>query len=221
MEWCYTDNLTRTPRCLYSSAAATAAAKLLQPCPTLCDPIDGSPPGSPIPAASPVFVHFLFAWCCFSLPEQAWCACSPWPLKSEILNRILIILHSAYVSTYCVFSSLLYFPPWLPWLVACTVTIGFKNKRGDVWRNYVFERGKPFSFPVSLGTCSQVLCTISFTKRPPAAHEWRQEHTPPEASGALLALMGGRTLTFWTSYTVLRQASVFLLEALCLGMDSI
>ena len=28
---------------------AAAAAKLLQSCPTLCDPIDGSPPGSPIP----------------------------------------------------------------------------------------------------------------------------------------------------------------------------
>ena len=26
-----------------------AAAKSLQLCPTLCDPIDGSPPGSPIP----------------------------------------------------------------------------------------------------------------------------------------------------------------------------
>ena len=26
-----------------------AAAKLLQSCPTLCDPIDGSPPGAPIP----------------------------------------------------------------------------------------------------------------------------------------------------------------------------
>ena len=26
--------------------AAAAAAKLLQSCPTLCDPIDGSPPGS-------------------------------------------------------------------------------------------------------------------------------------------------------------------------------
>ena len=26
-----------------------AAAKLLQSCPTLCDPIDGSPPGSPVP----------------------------------------------------------------------------------------------------------------------------------------------------------------------------
>ena len=29
--------------------AATAAAKSLQSCPTLCDPIDGSPPGSLVP----------------------------------------------------------------------------------------------------------------------------------------------------------------------------
>ena len=30
------------------NSAAAAAAKSLQSCPTLCDPIDGSPPGSPI-----------------------------------------------------------------------------------------------------------------------------------------------------------------------------
>ena len=30
-------------------AAAAAAAESLQSCLTLCDPIDGSPPGSPIP----------------------------------------------------------------------------------------------------------------------------------------------------------------------------
>ena len=30
-------------------AAAAAAAKWLQSCPTLCHPIDGSPPGSPVP----------------------------------------------------------------------------------------------------------------------------------------------------------------------------
>ena len=30
-------------------AAAAAAAKLLQSCPTLCDPIDGSPLGSSVP----------------------------------------------------------------------------------------------------------------------------------------------------------------------------
>ena len=32
-----------------AAAAAAAAAKSLQSCPTLCDPIDGSPPGFPIP----------------------------------------------------------------------------------------------------------------------------------------------------------------------------
>ena len=30
---------------------AAAAAKSLQSCPTLCDPIDGSPPGSPVPGS--------------------------------------------------------------------------------------------------------------------------------------------------------------------------
>ena len=34
---------------LFSQAAAAAAAKSLQSCPTLCDPIHGSPPGSPVP----------------------------------------------------------------------------------------------------------------------------------------------------------------------------
>ena len=32
-----------------AAAAAAAAAKSLQSCPTVCDPIDGSPPGSPVP----------------------------------------------------------------------------------------------------------------------------------------------------------------------------
>ena len=43
---------------------AAAAAKSLQSCPTLCDPIDGSPPRSPLPGNSPgkntaVGCHFL------------------------------------------------------------------------------------------------------------------------------------------------------------------
>ena len=32
----------------FALCAAAAAGKSLQSCPTLCDPIDGSPPGSPI-----------------------------------------------------------------------------------------------------------------------------------------------------------------------------
>ena len=34
---------------IHAAAAAAAAAAFLQSCPTLCNPIDGSPPGSPVP----------------------------------------------------------------------------------------------------------------------------------------------------------------------------
>ena len=43
--WCL---IVSAALCFVLSAAA-AAAKLLQPCPTLCNPIDGSPPGSSVP----------------------------------------------------------------------------------------------------------------------------------------------------------------------------
>ena len=43
---CLPDTITTL---LIVYAAATAAAKSLQLCPTLCDPRDGSPPGSPVP----------------------------------------------------------------------------------------------------------------------------------------------------------------------------
>ena len=40
----------RTTVCVAATPEeVAAAAKSLQSCPTLCDPIDGSPPGSPVP----------------------------------------------------------------------------------------------------------------------------------------------------------------------------
>ena len=47
--------MTILPKEIYRvyAAAAAAAAKSLQSCPTLCDPRDGSPPGSPRPWDSP------------------------------------------------------------------------------------------------------------------------------------------------------------------------
>ena len=39
----------RYPNIAVAAASAAAAAKSLQSCPTLCDPIDGSPSGSPVP----------------------------------------------------------------------------------------------------------------------------------------------------------------------------
>jgi len=41
--------LPETIRILLIGYAAAPAAKSLQSCPTLCNPIDGSPPGSPVP----------------------------------------------------------------------------------------------------------------------------------------------------------------------------
>ena len=42
--WCIQDSV-KTVRKTYT----TTTTKSLQLCPTLCDPIDGSPPGSPVP----------------------------------------------------------------------------------------------------------------------------------------------------------------------------
>ena len=43
-------NFSFFPRNVFASqAGSAAAAKSHQSCPTLCDPVDGSPPGSPVP----------------------------------------------------------------------------------------------------------------------------------------------------------------------------
>ena len=47
-------------------AATAAAAKLLQSCPTLCDPIDGSPPGSSIPG---ILQARTLDWIAISFPN--------------------------------------------------------------------------------------------------------------------------------------------------------
>ena len=59
------------------------AAKSLQSCPTLCDPIDGSPPGSPVPG-------FLQArtleWVAVSF-SNAW----KWKVKVKSLSRVWLL----------------------------------------------------------------------------------------------------------------------------------
>ena len=42
-------NWNKDGKLFWVMAAAVAAAESLQSCPTLCNPIDGSPPGSPVP----------------------------------------------------------------------------------------------------------------------------------------------------------------------------
>ena len=47
-----------------------AAAKSLQSCPTLCDPIDGNPSGSPIPG---ILQARTLEWVVISLANSGWC----------------------------------------------------------------------------------------------------------------------------------------------------
>ena len=62
---------------------AAAAAKLLQSCPTLCDPIDGSPPGSPIPG---VLQARTLEWVAISF-SNAW----KWKVKVKLLSRVWLL----------------------------------------------------------------------------------------------------------------------------------
>ena len=62
---------------------AAAAAKSLQSCPTLCDPIDGSPPGSPVPE---IFQARTLEWVAISF-SNAW----KWKVKVKSLSRVWLL----------------------------------------------------------------------------------------------------------------------------------
>ena len=65
------------------TAAAAAAAKLLQSCPTLCDPIDISPPASPVPGILQVRT---LEWVAISF-SNAW----KWKVKVKSLSRVWLL----------------------------------------------------------------------------------------------------------------------------------
>ena len=60
-----------------------AAAKSLQSCPTLCDPIDSSPPGSPIPG---ILQARTLEWVAIS-SSNAW----KWKVKVKSLSRVQLL----------------------------------------------------------------------------------------------------------------------------------
>ena len=66
---------------VYAGAAA-AAAKLLQLCPTLCDPIDGNSPGLPV---SGILQARTLEWVAISF-SNAW----KWKVKVKSLSCVLL-----------------------------------------------------------------------------------------------------------------------------------
>ena len=60
-----------------------AAAKLLQSCPTLCDPIDGSPPGSPVPG---ILQARTLEWVAISFSNAG-----KWKGKAKSLSHVQLL----------------------------------------------------------------------------------------------------------------------------------
>ena len=67
-----------------SDCPNAAAAKSLQSCPTLCDPIDGSPPGSPVPG---ILQARTLEWVAISF-SNAW----KWKVKVKLLSRVWFLV---------------------------------------------------------------------------------------------------------------------------------
>ena len=68
------------------AAAAAAAAKSIQSCPTPCDPIDGSPPGFPVPG---ILQARTLEWVAISF-SNAW----NWKVKVKSLSRVRLLATS-------------------------------------------------------------------------------------------------------------------------------
>ena len=87
------------------SPAAAAAAKPLQSCPTLRDPRDGSPPGSPIPG---ILQARTLEWVAISF-SNAW----KWKVKVKLLSRVRLLA--------------------TPWTAAYQAPLPMRSSRQEYW----------------------------------------------------------------------------------------
>ena len=79
---------------------AAAAAKSLQSCPTLCDPIDGSPPGSPVPG---ILQARTLEWVAISF-SNAW----KWKVKVKSFSCVRLLATPCTSFPIIIFASLLW-----------------------------------------------------------------------------------------------------------------
>ena len=88
-----------------TTASTAAAAKSLQSCPTLCNPIDGSPPGSPIPG---ILQARILEWVAISF-SNAW----QWKVKVKSLSHVQLLV--------------------TPWTVAYQAPLSMGFPRQEYW----------------------------------------------------------------------------------------
>ena len=104
----------------FGQIAPTATAKSLQSCPTLCDPIDGSPPGSPVPGIlqartlERVAISFSNAW--------------RWKVKVKSFSRVRLLA--------------------TPWTAAYQVPPSMGFSRQEYWSGVKLSHLKSNFYPV-------------------------------------------------------------------------
>ena len=119
----------------YSSSPAAAAAKSLQSCPTLCNPIDGSPPGFPVPE---ILKGRTLEWVAISF-SNAW----KWKVKVKSLSHIWLLA--------------------TPWTVAYQVPPSIGFSRQESWSGLPFPSPDLPDQGLNLGLlhCRQTLYRLS------------------------------------------------------------
>ena len=131
-------------------SSVCTAAKSLQSCPTLCDPIDGSPPGSPIPG---ILQARTLEWVAISF-SNAW----KWKVKVKLLSRIRLLE--------------------TPWTAAyqATPSMGFTSQ--EYWSGLPFPLPGDLSRPRDRSQCllpciwSRIASRV-FTAEPPGKPKYR------------------------------------------------
>ena len=121
-----TRNLVRTRICYHSILTknfqirpfdlhnAAAAAKSHQSCPTLCNPIDGSPPGSAVPG---ILQARTLEWVAISF-SNAWM----WKMKVKLLSYAWLFV--------------------TPWIVAHQAPLSMRFSRQEYWSGLPFPSPK-------------------------------------------------------------------------------
>ena len=109
--------------CVILIVFAAAAAKALQLCPTLCDPIDASPPGSPVPG---ILQARTLEWVAISF-SNAW----KWKVKVKSLSCVWLLT--------------------TPWTAAYQAPLPMGFSRQEYWSGVLLP--SPFSCWVVSNSC--------------------------------------------------------------------
>ena len=112
--------LSWAPCAIQQLPTAAAAAKSRQSCPTLCDPIDGSLPGSPVPG---ILQARTLEWVAISF-SNAW----KWKVKVKSLSCVRLFT--------------------TPWTAACQAPPSMGFSRQECWSEcHCLLRQLPTSYP--------------------------------------------------------------------------